>query len=98
MATPADIADLQDQDRRWLAERITWWRKNRPGMRLVVLSHDAPEGLLISEEVRLWLSGKAPEGKNLSGMITRNTFFCANEYGVDNYLPDRSTSVPICLR
>ncbi len=97
-ATMAEIADFQDQDRSWLRSRIAWWRKNHPGARIVVLTHDTPEWKMVSDEARLWLSGSSPDKKNVSGMVTNQTFFCVNDAERENYMPDRCTSIPICLR
>lgn len=41
-ATVTDLADLHTQDIGWLENRITWWKKNRPGTRIVILTHHHP--------------------------------------------------------
>jgi hypothetical protein len=41
-ATFSDLADMYTQDIGWLEERISWWKRNRPGTRIVVLTHHHP--------------------------------------------------------
>ena len=106
------IADLCDQDVRWLKDRIEWWGRVKPGKRLVILTHNCPlhdgslmDGAssirgaepLLKHPVAMWLAGTPYKGTNPSGNVGK-TFMAINDTAAPGYLCNRSVSLPIYLR
>jgi len=106
-----DLKTQNAEDKAWLIKRITWWKRNRPGIQIVVLSHHSPIAATsvatsfdcmdlgdkyLASPIALWLAGRGLG--NMSGMMGPSTFFCANDFESPHYMADRSASLEICLR